>query len=67
MILSEESFGHLGAGGSTGFADPSTRMSFGYVPNAMDMLLDTGRAQSVVDAAYRCAGYRTRAPGTWIR
>ena len=67
IILSEESFGHLGAGGSTGFADPSTGMSFGYVPNAMDMLLDTGRAQSVVDAAYRCAGYRTRAPGTWTR
>ena len=66
-ILSEESFGHLGAGGSTGYADPSSRMSFGYVPNAMDMLLDTGRAQSVVDAAYRCAGYRTRAPGTWVR
>ena len=67
IILSEESFGHLGAGGSTGFADPSTGLSFGYVPNAMDMLLDTGRAQSLVDAAYRCVGYRTRAPGTWVR
>jgi CubicO group peptidase (beta-lactamase class C family) len=65
--LSEDSFGHLGSGGAAGFADPSSRMSFGYVPNAMDVLLETGRAQSVVDAAYRCVGYRTRASGSWIR
>jgi CubicO group peptidase (beta-lactamase class C family) len=66
-ILSEESFGHLGAGGSVGFAEPSSRLSFGFVPNMMDMLLETDRAQSLVDATYRSVGYRTRAPGTWVR
>jgi CubicO group peptidase (beta-lactamase class C family) len=28
-------FGHFGAGGSLGFADPEARLSFGYVMNTM--------------------------------
>jgi CubicO group peptidase (beta-lactamase class C family) len=66
-ILSEEAFGHLGAGGAVSFAEPAARMSFGYVMNSLDLVLTTDRAQSLVDAAYRCAGYRTRAGGVWIR
>jgi len=31
----EKSFGHYGAGGSVGFADPDRRLSFGYVMNQM--------------------------------
>jgi len=66
-ILSEEAFGHLGAGGSAGFADPPSRMSFGYVMNQMDLALSSGRTQSLVDAAYRSVGYRTRSGGSWVR
>jgi CubicO group peptidase (beta-lactamase class C family) len=36
VILSEEAFGHLGNGGSLGFADPRARLSFGYTMNRMD-------------------------------
>lgn len=47
------SFGHPGAGGSLGFADPDARMGFGYVMNQMgsDPVLDR-RAASLYDAAY---------------
>lgn len=57
MILGEQAFGHPGAGGSLGFADPSIGMAFGYHMNQMgpSVLLDI-RAQSLVDAAYACAG-----------
>jgi CubicO group peptidase (beta-lactamase class C family) len=64
VILSEEAFGHLGNGGSLGFADPRARLSFGY---AMNRLGDgTGladRGQALVDAAYRALGYRRAARG----
>ncbi len=47
------SFGHPGAGGSVGFADPETRLGFGYVMNRMGphILLDP-RATRLIDAAY---------------
>lgn len=46
-------FGHPGAGGSLGFADPEARLGFGYVMNKMGphILLDP-RAIALVDAAY---------------
>ena len=46
-------FGHPGAGGSVGFADPDTRVGFGYVMNRMGphILLDP-RAITLIDAAY---------------
>jgi CubicO group peptidase (beta-lactamase class C family) len=54
-ILSEDAFGHVGAGGSIGFADPARRMSFGYVMNKLGPgLLLNPRGQSLIDAAYLC-------------
>ena len=48
-------FGHPGAGGSLGFADPDARIGFGYVMNRMGpyILLDP-RAIALVDALYSC-------------
>ncbi len=48
-------FGHPGAGGSLGFADPEARLGFGYVMNKMDtyILIDP-RAKALIDAAYTC-------------
>jgi CubicO group peptidase (beta-lactamase class C family) len=68
LVLSEDAFGHVGSGGSIGFADPVARMSFGYVMNKMGF--DTGlddRGQSLVDAAYRGLGYRYRENDLWAR
>jgi CubicO group peptidase (beta-lactamase class C family) len=47
------SFGHPGAGGSVGFADPEARVGFGYVMNRMGphILLDP-RADALIDAVY---------------
>jgi CubicO group peptidase (beta-lactamase class C family) len=65
-ILSEAAFGHVGAGGSIGFADPECKMSFGYTMNRMGLgILLNDRGQSLVDAAYRAVGYRTNAGGAW--
>jgi CubicO group peptidase (beta-lactamase class C family) len=66
--LSSAAFGHVGAGGSIGFADPEAKMAFGYVMNRQgEGILLNERGQSLVDAAYRCLGYRTNAPGVWVR
>jgi CubicO group peptidase (beta-lactamase class C family) len=49
------SFGHPGAGGSLGFADPTTRIGFGYVMNQMgpatSVLLDP-RCSVLIDAVF---------------
>jgi len=67
-ILSEAAFGHVGAGGSIGFADPACRMSFGYTMNRMGLgILMNDRGQSLVDATYRALGYRSDAGGVWAR
>ena len=49
----EGSFGHPGAGGSIGFADPEARIGFGYVMNRMgtNILLDP-RPQALIEAMY---------------
>jgi CubicO group peptidase (beta-lactamase class C family) len=45
------SFGHPGAGGALGFADPEARVGFGYVMNRMGVeILTDPRAQSLADA-----------------
>jgi CubicO group peptidase (beta-lactamase class C family) len=48
-------FGHSGAGGSIGFADPDIRVGFGYAMNQMlpGNLIDV-RADALIDALYRC-------------
>ncbi len=66
VILSEAAFGHVGAGGSLGFADPACRMSFGYTMNRMGPgILLNDRGQSLVDAVYQALGYRSDAGGVW--
>jgi len=64
VILSEEAFGHLGNGGSMGFADPGARLSFGYAMNRLGagVGLDA-RGQALVDAVYRALEYRRGARG----
>lgn len=67
-VLSEAAFGHVGAGGSIGFADPEAGMSFGYTMNRMGPgILLNNRGQSLVDAAYRALGYASDASGGWRR
>lgn len=66
LLISEAAFGHVGAGGSIGFADPSCRMSFGYSMNRMGFgILMNDRGQSLIDEAYRALGYRSNAAGVW--
>jgi CubicO group peptidase (beta-lactamase class C family) len=68
VVLAEDAFGHVGMGGSIGFADPRARMSFGYTMNRQGM--STGldeRAQSLVDVTYAALGYRrSRRGGSWF-
>ena len=67
MILGDEGFGHAGAGGSVGFADPEARLSLGYSMNQMGAgILLNQRGQSLVDAAYTSLGYRTNESGNWV-
>lgn len=68
VILGAQAFGHVGAGGSIGFADPECRMSFSYTMNQMGPgLLLNRRGQAVVDATYQAQGYRSNTSGVWIR
>lgn len=47
------SFGHYGAGGSVGFADPDHELGFGYVMNKMILgLTGDPRTQSLIAATY---------------
>ena len=46
-------FGHFGAGGSVGWADPDAELAFGYVMNRMDLgLAGDQRSYSLVNACY---------------
>ena len=48
-----QSFGHFGAGGSMGWADPDAEFGFGYVMNKMAMgLAGDTRTQNLVEACY---------------
>ena len=51
----DRSFGHPGAGGSLGLADPEARIGFGYVMN--QMLFDPAgdpRSTGLLRALYEC-------------
>jgi CubicO group peptidase (beta-lactamase class C family) len=54
LRIPESAFGHSGAGGSLGFADPAAKVSLGYTMNGLgsEALLNA-RGQSLVDALYR--------------
>lgn len=66
VILGGSAFGHVGAGGSIGFADPALGMSFGYTMNRMGPgILMNERGQSLIDATYACLGYASNRCGVW--
>ena len=56
LVLTQDgAFGHYGAGGSLGFADPATGMAFGYVMNQMGGgIASDPRAVALLQAAQAC-------------
>ncbi|MFT4795206.1 MAG: CubicO group peptidase (beta-lactamase class C family) [Paracoccaceae bacterium] len=66
VIMGRGAFGHVGAGGSIGFADPARRMSMGYAMTRMGGgIFLNDRGQGLVDAAYRTLGATSDASGCW--
>jgi CubicO group peptidase (beta-lactamase class C family) len=49
-------FGHSGAGGSLGFADPDADLGFGYVMNRLEFGTVDARSGLLAAATYRCLG-----------
>ena len=57
LIIGEHAFGHVGAGGSIGFADPEAGLAFGYTMTQMGAgILLNPRGQGLVDAVYSALG-----------
>lgn len=50
----QSAFGHPGAGGSLGWADPDAELSVGYVMNKMDWRIRSPRTLALCEAIYRC-------------
>jgi CubicO group peptidase (beta-lactamase class C family) len=69
VVLSDDAFGHVGMGGSIGFADPRAALSFGYTMNRQGMSVGLDpRGQALVDAAYEALGYQRPARGgSWLQ
>jgi CubicO group peptidase (beta-lactamase class C family) len=51
---SPRAFGHFGAGGSLGFADPDARVAFAYVMNRSGPRWQNPRNRALIDAVYAC-------------
>lgn len=67
-VFSSQAFGHVGAGGSVGFADPGEQMGFGYAMNNMGAgILMNERGQGLVDAVYQSLGYKSNSSGVWSK
>ena len=67
VLLSDDAFGHVGSGGSIGFADRPARLSFGYTMNRQGSTIAVDeRTQSLIDATYRALGYRQVSGGLWF-
>jgi len=49
---SPRSFGHFGAGGALGFADPDARLAFGYAMNRAGPRFENPRVQALINALY---------------
>jgi CubicO group peptidase (beta-lactamase class C family) len=59
VLMSEDAFGHVGMGGSHGFADPQARLSFGYTMSRQGTGLGVNeRGQSLIDTVYAAIGHR---------
>jgi CubicO group peptidase (beta-lactamase class C family) len=57
MGPNEAAFGHVGAGGSLGMADPQAGVAIGYVMNQLGHgVMLNERGQGLVDAVYECLG-----------
>jgi len=68
LLIGEGAFGHVGMGGSVGFADPEAKLGFGYTMNRMGAgILVNERGQSLIDAAYQALEYRSNETGAWRR
>jgi CubicO group peptidase (beta-lactamase class C family) len=52
----EGAFGHSGAGGSYGFADPERKLAVGYVMNKMSVELLDPRPHDIVSSIYQAIG-----------
>jgi CubicO group peptidase (beta-lactamase class C family) len=66
VILGPQAFGHVGAGGSLGFADPQHGLAFGYAMNRQGPgVFLNERGQGLVDATYRALGCSGNAVGFW--
>ena len=53
----QHAFGHYGAGGSVGFADPEHHVAGGYVMNKMSMAISADpRSSALIRASYEAAG-----------
>jgi CubicO group peptidase (beta-lactamase class C family) len=55
----DEAFGHMGAGGQVGFADPVARVGFGFVRNHLEHQAMPLMGATLAAALYRCPGVST--------